>query len=170
LYSAIGEAVPVALALEMNPDGKTEEHGFLVVAAGIVPLPYGAPVETATGITVAVLMMTSAEDSAAPFPLPTVTAATLPARAVGVAVTVTVERATVSVTVTGAQDAAPEAGDPPSPLALAPEFPPTPAEADEAAAGMTVTYLVEVEVPWMVVVRASEDAAAAPVTEAGLVA
>jgi hypothetical protein len=35
---------------------------------------------------------------------------------------------------------------------------------------MTVTYLVEVEVPWIVVVRASEEAAAASVTEAGLVA
>jgi hypothetical protein len=59
---------------------------------------------------------------------------------------VTVERATVSVTVTGAQEAAPEAPEfPPAPeFPLAPEFPPTPADED---AGMTVTYLVDVEVP-----------------------
>ena len=78
----------------------------------------------------------------------------------------TVERATVSVTVTGAQEAAaPVTEDGESPPA--PEFPLTSADGD---AGMTVTYLVDVEVPWMVVVRPSEEEAAAPVTSAGLVA
>jgi hypothetical protein len=84
---AIGAPVPVGLETEMNPDGKIDEHGFLVVVAFSVPLPNGAPVDTATGTTVAVLTITSsAEDSAAPFPLPAVTAATLPATPVGVAV------------------------------------------------------------------------------------
>jgi hypothetical protein len=80
--------VPVGLDLLTKPDGKTEEHGFLVVTAFSVPLLYGAPVDTAIGTTVAVLTMTSsaAEDGAAPFPLPAVTAATLPAAPVGVAV------------------------------------------------------------------------------------
>jgi hypothetical protein len=58
----------------------------------------------------------------------------------GLLTTVTVERAMVSVTVTGAQEADPEAGEFPP----APEFPPTPTDEE---AGMTVTYLVEVEVP-----------------------
>jgi len=100
---------------------------------------------------------------------------TLPARQVGVAVTVTVGAATVTVetatvTVTGAQDAAPagpeagpdgraEAGEfPPAPeFPFAPEF--APAVVDEATA-TTVTYLVEVEVPRIVVVKPVDEAAA----------
>jgi len=97
---------------------------------------------------------------------------TLPARQVGVAVTVTVGAATVTVetatvTVTGAQDAAPEAGPdgraeagefPPAPeFPFAPEF--APAVVDEATA-TTVTYLVEVEVPRIVVVKPVDEAAA----------
>lgn len=50
-------AVPVAFALEINPeDGYTLEHGFLLDPDS-VPLPYGAPVETGRGTTRAVLMM-----------------------------------------------------------------------------------------------------------------
>jgi len=50
----------VALALEMNPDGKTDEHGVLV-AATAVPFPYGpwpTGVITGTGTTVAVETVT----------------------------------------------------------------------------------------------------------------
>jgi hypothetical protein len=44
----------------MNPDdGKTLEHFFLVVVES-VPFPYGAPVETGIGTTVAVLRTTTA--------------------------------------------------------------------------------------------------------------
>lgn len=53
-------AVPVLLALEMKPVGKTLEQGFLVCVDS-VPLPYGAPELTGTGRTVAVLMITGAE-------------------------------------------------------------------------------------------------------------
>jgi len=53
----IGAAVPVGLDLEMKPDGKIEEHGFLVEVAS-VPFPYGEPVLTGTGTTIAVLTMT----------------------------------------------------------------------------------------------------------------
>jgi hypothetical protein len=52
-------AVPVAFALEMNPeDGYTLEHGFLLDPAS-VPLLYGAPVETGRGTTRAVLTTTT---------------------------------------------------------------------------------------------------------------
>ena len=86
----------------------------------------------------------------------------------------TVERATV--TVTGAQEAAPEARPETGEFPPAPEFPP--AVADEEAA-TTVMYLVEVEVPWMVVVKPVDEAPPAAgvtaalfpeSTEAGLVA
>jgi hypothetical protein len=51
--------VPVAFALEMNPeDGYTLEQGFLLDTAS-VPLLYGAPVETGRGTTRAVLTMTT---------------------------------------------------------------------------------------------------------------
>ena len=85
---AIG-AESVGFGFWMKPDGKTEEHGFLVVAACSVPLPYGAPVETGTGTTVAVLTVTSStedEASALPLPLPAVTAATSSPAGVGMAV------------------------------------------------------------------------------------
>ena len=49
----------------MNPLGRMLEHFFLV-DVGIVPFPYGAPVETGTGTTVAVLTMTGAELETAP--------------------------------------------------------------------------------------------------------
>lgn len=95
----------------------------------------------------------------------------------------TVERAVVTVTVTGTQvpdaapplaapeaDARPAAPEPAtffSPSAgLAPEF--AEAEADEEAA-MTVIYLVDVEVPVMVVVGPVSAAPSAP-EPAGLVA
>jgi len=132
-----------------------------------VPLPYGA-VLTGTGTTVAVLKITAGE-----LALLVTWALTPPGKEappVGDAVTVTVERATV--TVTGAQDpdatapllpeaeapgepAEPEApGKPAEPEApgepAAPPLPPAEALAEEAA--MTVTYLVEVSVPVMVVV------------------
>lgn len=42
----------------MNPLGKTLEHFFLV-EVDTVPFPYGAPVDTGMGTTVAVLMMTT---------------------------------------------------------------------------------------------------------------
>lgn len=50
----------------MNPLGKTLEQGLPVPLAApdpllSVPFPYGAPVLTGTGITVAVLMTTAAE-------------------------------------------------------------------------------------------------------------
>jgi hypothetical protein len=52
-------AVPVAFALEMNPDdGYPLEHGFLLDPAS-VPLLYGAPVETGRGTTRAVLTTTT---------------------------------------------------------------------------------------------------------------
>jgi len=152
----IGVPVPDGLDLEMKPDGKTEAHGFLVVVAK-VPFPYGAPVDTGIGTTVAVLTITcstcevAAEATDTPFPLPTEAVLTLAAAAVGMAVTVTVDRATVTVTGTqeaAAPDARPEAG----------EFPP--AGADEETAKI-VTYLVEVEVPWIVVVKPVDEAAAA---------
>lgn len=167
MYVAIGAPVPVGLDLEIKPDGKTEEHGFLV-EVGMVPFPYGAPVDIGSGTTVAVLTMTLLDSAAvaeaadSPFPLPAgaVTALTLPARAVGVAVTVTVERATV--TVTGTQEAAPAGRPETGEFPPAPEFPP--AVAEETAT--TVTYFVEVEVPWIVVVKAGVEVEAGEVTAA----
>jgi hypothetical protein len=49
-----------AFVLLMNPLGKTLLHFFLVEVVS-VPFPYGAPVDTGMGTTVAVLMMTTAE-------------------------------------------------------------------------------------------------------------
>lgn len=50
----------------INPLGKTLEHFFLV-EVDWVPFPYGAPVDTGIGTTVAVLMMTTgALDETAP--------------------------------------------------------------------------------------------------------
>jgi hypothetical protein len=57
---AIG-AVPVDFALEMNPDeGKTLEHFLVMVVVESVPFPYGTPVGTGIGTTVAVLKITTA--------------------------------------------------------------------------------------------------------------
>jgi hypothetical protein len=75
-------AVPVLLALEMKPLGKTLEQGFLVVWES-VPLPYGAPVPTGVGRTVAVLWMMVTESLPA---APLLTPPGAEAAAVGVAV------------------------------------------------------------------------------------
>lgn len=77
--------MPDGLDLEMNPDGKTDEHGVLV-AAEAVPFPYGPAVTTGRGRTVAVETTSSSEpDDAALIPAAPVTDAEAPP-AIGVAV------------------------------------------------------------------------------------
>lgn len=77
--------MPDGLDLEMNPDGKTEEHGFLVVVAA-VPFPYGPAVTTGRGTTVAVETTSSSDpEAAALIPAAPVAEAEAPP-AIGVAV------------------------------------------------------------------------------------
>jgi len=148
----VGEAPFVVLT---NPLGRILEHFFLV-DVDTVPFPYGAPVETGMGTTVAVLMMTGAElDAASLLPAGEETAPDDPDPAevgAAVSVTVTVDKAVVTVTVTGTQ-----LPDPAAPLS-----PDDPAAPDEAA--RTVMYLVEVLVPVIVVVGPVSEAS--PVTPA----
>lgn len=151
----MGEAPFVEL---MNPLGKMLAH-FDLVEVDSVPFPYGAPVETGMGTTVAVLMMTGAElDAASLLPAGEEMAPDDPDPAevgAAVSVTVTVDKAVVTVTVTGAQ-----LPDPAAPLS-----PDEPAAPDEAA--RTVMYLVEVLVPVRVVVGpVSEASPPLPVTPA----
>ena len=85
--------------LLMNPLGKTLLHFFLVEVVS-VPFPYGAPVETGTGTTVAVLMMTTAElDETSPsLPPMEETDPEEPATSIGVALAVSVWIQLVSLT------------------------------------------------------------------------
>lgn len=139
----------------MNPLGKTLEHFFLVEVDS-VPFPYGAPVDTGMGTTVAVLTMTTGVlDETAPSTPPM---EETPAEfADAVSVTVTVDKAVVTVTVTGTQLPDPEA----------PAAPTAPAAPEEA--GTTVIYFVEVLVPVIVVVgpvSLAETSPSTPVTPA----
>lgn len=138
--------------MEMNPEGNTLE---LAPEAAAVPFPYGAPVVIGTGTTVAVLMITTGlllEAAAASTSLGPDAAAT----GAAVSVTVTVERAIVTVTAGGQLLAPPVTAAPSAPLAAAPPASPPELPVD---AGRTVIYLVDVEVPVIVVVGPPSEVA-----------
>jgi len=137
---------PVGLDLVRKPE---LAHLVLEVA---VPLPYGPLVlEEIKELVMAALYPASELVMAV-------------AAAFGVAVTVTVERATV--TVTGAQLPPPL---PAPPVAPTPDAPAAPEPAAPVGTGTTVTYLVDVKVPEMVVVD-EPDREAPPAPELGPVA